>query len=250
MSHGWLLLGLVALLPQGDPVVAEALKDYQHPWAVFAEGASVTQRETFRQPDIDAAGKLAYKAVTNEVTWSVALIEGEKTTLRIEGEGGQESAIPYFIGFPTWARGVGEKKGTEVLEIGGKKLTCEVTEILLDPGKDASQRTTIAKSSEVPYWMVRRRVETFMQGKLNTSEEERVVEVGAKVKVGARELGCVVVDVTVEAAGYTKTVRREWRTDEVPGRVAKRVVKQYTAAGKEVEGAASEMDVVRFKLKR
>lgn len=250
MSHvGWVMV-LLALVLQGDPVAAEALKGFKHPWADFTEGASVTLRETFQKPDIDGAGKLVYQRVTNEITWSVALIEGEKTTLRVEGDG-QESAIPFFMGYPAWARGSGEKKGTEEVMIGDKKLMGEVTVIRLDAGKDASQVTTIVKSAELPdYWALRRRVETLMQGKLNTSEDERVVELGAKVKVGDRDLSCVLVEVTVEALGYAKTVRKEWRTDEVPGRVAKREVRQYTSAGKEVDGASSEMAVVRFKAKR
>lgn len=244
-------LALVLLSPfllQDDPVAAEALQGYRHPWADFANGTTVTYRETTRRPDIDAAGKLVYKDVTNDVTWTVLAAAGEKTTFKIEG-GGQESHIPYFINPPSWARGKGERRGTEEIEVGGVKRVCAVTVISLDADKDAGQVTTICKSREVPYWAVRWRVETLMKGKTNTSEEEVVLEVDRRVKVGDRELTCVVVLSTVETPGGVKTVRKEWRCDEVPGRVVRREGRQYMN-GKEVESSVLQMEVVRFQSKR
>jgi hypothetical protein len=247
MNHGWVWAVLLPLLLQDDPVASEALKGYKHPWADFGDASTVTFRETTRRPDIDASGNLVGRPVTTELTWTVMQAAGEKTTFKIEG-GGQESVIPYFIGFPNWARGKGERKGVEELEVGGVKRTCSVTIISLDADKDAGQITTISKSPEVPYWAVRWRVDTLLKGRVNTSEEDRVVEVGRKVKVGDRELSCVVVEGVVESGG-TKTVRKEWRSDEVPGRVVRREVRQFVN-GKEQELAATQMEVVRFRAKR
>ena len=247
MNHGWLFAILVPFLLQDDPVAAEALKGYKHPWADFGDASTVTFRETTRQPDIDATGNLVAKPITTDVTWTVTQSAGEKTTFKIEG-GGQESVIPYFIGFPNWARGKGEKKGVEELVVGGVKRTCEVTIISLDADKDAGQLTTISKSPDVPYWAVRWRVETLLKGRPNTVEEERVVEVDQKVKVGGQELSCVLVEGTVET-GATKTVKKEWRNDDVPGRVVRREVRQFVN-GKEQDLAATQMEVVRFRSKR
>jgi hypothetical protein len=248
MNHGWVLIVLAPLLLQEDPIAVEALKGYKHPWADFGDASSVTMRETTRRPDIDAAGKLVYRDVFSEITWTVMQSAGEKATFKIQG-GGQESLIPFFLTLPNWARGKGEKKGSEELLVGGVKRTCEVMTISLDADKDAGQVTTISKSPAVPYWAVRWRVETLLRGKPNTSEEERVIDVDQKVKVGDRELSCILVESTVESLGGAKSVRREWRSDEVPGRVVRREGRQYLN-GKEQESAVTQMEVVRFRAKR
>lgn len=248
MTPLWALLVIAPFLFQDDPVAAEGLRGYKHPWADFSDGTTVTLRETTRRPDIDAAGKLVYKDVTSEVTWTVLSAAGEKTTFKIQG-GGQESMIPFFITLPNWARGKGERRGTEELTVGGVKRTCAVTTISLDTDKDAGQVTTISKCADVPYWAVRWRVETLMKGRPNTSEEEVVLEFDQKVKVGDREIPCVVVQSTVETPGGAKAVRKEWRSDEVPGRVVRREARQYHN-GKEIESSVTQMEVVRFSAKR
>jgi len=243
-----MLILIAPLLLQQDPIAAEAIRGYKHPWADFGDASSVTMRETIRRPDIDASGKLVYKDITSDVTWTVVAAVGEKTTFKIEG-GGQESVLPFFISAPSWARGVGERKGTEEITVGGVKRTCQVTQIALDVDKDAGQVTTISKCPDVPYWAVRRRVETLLKGKPNTFEEEIVLEVDQKVKIGDREVACVLVQVTVDAVGSVKTVRKEWRSDEIPGGVARRESHQYLN-GKELDSALSQMEVVRFRAKR
>jgi hypothetical protein len=248
MTHATLVLALLSAVAQDDPVAAEALKGWKHPWADFGDGAQIVARETLRQPDIGPTGKLVYKEVTNDITTTVVAQSGEKSTLRIVGAG-QESLIPYFIAPPGWTRGRGERRGTETIEVGGVKRECQVTMISLDADKDAGQVTVIAKSPEVPYWAVRWRTETLAQGKPNTTEEELVLEVGAKVKIGDREIPCVVVQSTVEVVGGAKTVKKEWRSDEIPGRVARRETRQYLN-GKEVESGYSQMEVVSMKGKR
>jgi predicted transcriptional regulator len=92
-------------------------------------------------------------------------------------------------------------------------------------------------------------VETLIKGKPNTFEEEIVLEIDQKVKIGDRELSCVLVQVTVDSVGGVKTVRKEWRTDEIPGGVARREARQYLN-GKELDSALSQMEVVRFRAKR
>ena len=81
------LLGavLMELLLQQDPIATEAMRGYKHPWADFGDASSVTMRETMRRPDIDASGKLVYKDMTTDVTWTVVAAVGEKTTFKIEG---------------------------------------------------------------------------------------------------------------------------------------------------------------------
>lgn len=248
MNQHWALILLAPFCLQDDPIAAEALKGFQHPWAGFADQSAVTFKETIRRPDIDASGNLVYKDVTTEFTWTVVASAGEKTTFKVEG-GGQESTIPFFITLPGWARGKGERKGVEEIVVGGVKRACSVTTITLDADKDAGQLTTICKCPEVPYWAVRFRTETLLQGKPNTWEEELVLEVDQKVKVGDQTVTCVVVQNTVETTNGARTVRKEWRSDEVPGRVVKREGRQYLK-GKELDSAFTQMEVVRFRGKR
>jgi hypothetical protein len=248
MTRVTLLLALMPALLQDDPIAAEAMKGWKHPWADFGDGCQIVTKETMRQPDISPTGKLVYKEVTSLITTTVLAQSGEKTTLKIEGAG-QESYIPYFTTLPSWVRGRGEKRGTETIEVGGVKRECQVTLISLDANKDAGQVTVICKSPEVPYWAVRWRTETLVQGKPNTSEEELVLETGVKLKVVDREIPCVVVLSTVEVLGGAKTVKKEWRSDEVPGRVVKRETHQFLN-GKEVESAFSQMEVVKAKGRR
>ncbi len=248
MTKATLAILLLPLFLQGDPIAEEALKGWQHPWAGFGDGASITAKETIRQPDISPKGELVYKPVVHEVTTTVQAASGEKTTLKIVS-GFQEAYIPYALALPGWTRGKGERKGTETITVGGTAHECQVVQISLDADKDAGQVTTIAKSPAVPYWAVRWRTETLLQGRPNTWEEEVVLDVNQKLKVGDRELACVIVQTTVEAVGGMKTVKKEWRNDEIPGRVVKRETRQYLN-GKEQDSGLSEMEVVSFKGKR
>src|SRR5471032_867192 len=102
MIHATKLVLLLAL--QADPIAAEALKGYKHPWADFGDGCSVTAKEMTKRPDIDVKGQLVYTDVTYEMTTTVLAAAGEKSTLKIEGAG-QESHIPFFIALPSWTRG-------------------------------------------------------------------------------------------------------------------------------------------------
>jgi hypothetical protein len=247
MVRGWAAAAIAAFAVQDDPLVKEAVKGWRHPWADFREGSTVTQRESLRVPEIDDQGNLVQKETASDVSWTVTSVEGHKVNLKIV-RGEQENEVPHFLGPPNGFRGKGEKRGTEEVVVAGRKLVCEVTSIALDAGKDAAQVTTIARSPEVPYWAVRFRVETLMRGKVNTSEEELLVGVNEKVKVGDRELVCQVVEVTTRA-GAGRSVRREWRSDEVPGRLVRRETRQFQG-DKEITLAGSKMEVVSYRARK
>ncbi len=241
------LVALAAVLVQGDPVVQEAIKGYRHPWADFREGSTVTYRESLRVPEIDKDGNLVYKELVSEVAWTVTAVEEQKVILKI-ARGDEENEVPHYIGLPGWFRGKGEKKGSEEIAVGDRKLACQVTAITLDGGKDASQVTTVARSPDAPTWAVRVRVETLMRGQVNTSEEELLVAVNEKVKVGDRELVCQVVQATTQG-GPSRSVRKEWRSDDVPGRVVRRETRQFQG-DKEVTLAGMKMEVVSFRSRK
>ncbi len=238
------LLALAATL-QDDPVAAAALKGYSHPWAEFREGSTVTYHETTRRPEVDGAGNLVLKEIVTPVTWSVLTTDGNKSVLRIQSEG-QESDVPHHFVRPNWTKGKGERQADEELAVGGSKFLCRVTTISVDADKDASEVTTIWQNPEAPGWAVKVRNETRVRGKPNTTEESVLVAMLAKLKVGEREVACHVVQVTTEVENGGRVVQKEWRSDEVPGKVVRRETRHYRA-GREIEAAFSKMDVVSFK---
>jgi hypothetical protein len=237
----FLFLGALA---QDDPLVASALRGYHHPWAGFREGSAVTYRETSRRPEVDGNGNLVLKEVVSQMVWSVASTDGDKATLRIQGEG-QDSEVLHHFALPNWTQGKGERRAEEDLVVGATRYPCKVTAIVIDADKDASEVTTIWQNPLAPGWAVKVRNETFMRGKINTSEETLLIGVREEVKVGDRDVPCRVVQVTTEVDSGGRVVKKEWRADEVPGGVVRRETRHYQR-GREIEAAFTQMEVVRF----
>src|SRR5688572_3672488 len=129
---------LLAALLQADPLSADVLKDWRHPWGGFGTGSKVVIRQTSKRPDIDAKGQLVYRDEAEEVTYTVVTQEGEKPTIRIRS-GDVSSDIPYFTTPPGWFRGKTERKAKAPVTVGGRTYDCEVTTFTLDEGKDLSQ---------------------------------------------------------------------------------------------------------------
>jgi hypothetical protein len=247
ISTGVGILATLALA-QADPALAEAAKGYAHAWAGFREGSTVTIREKTRTPEIDEKGNLVHREVVAESVWTVTGVAGERATVRVK-QGGQDHELPYHFTPPHWFRGKVESKGREAVAVGARTFDCAVTSITFETGKDIRQVTTLWKAADAPSWAVRLRIETFERGSLNTSEDERLVAVDERVKVGEKEVVCQVVEATTEAAGRGKTVRKEWRSPEVPGRVVRRETRQFQG-GKEITLAASQMEVVSFTTRK
>lgn len=233
---------------QDDPVVATALRDYKHPWADFAEGATVTYKDTVKRPEIDQGGNLVLRDVETQMVWTVGPTEGGKVVLKVASDG-RESEFPHHLSAPGWSKGKGERKPDEEIAVGGSKFGCRVTAILIDLDKDASQVATIWQNPEAPGWAVRFRNETFAKGRRNTAEEESLVALEEKVKVGDREVACHVLERKTEVEGELREIRKEWRSGEVPGRVVRREVRHYRG-GREITAAASKMEVVSFKSRK
>lgn len=249
MSKSLLLVAFLAGgLAQEDPLLAEAVRGYAHPWAGFREGSTVRYRETVKVPSIDEKGNLVHREVSSEAEWTVASAQGDRALLKIEREG-QESEIPFHLALPGWLRGKAERKGTERIAVGDRSFECEVLTLSVDADKDAGQVTTIAKAAGAPSWAVRVRVETFERGRPIASEEELLVSCAEPVRVAGREVVCHVVRVTTEAPGVGRTVRTEWRSEEVPGRLVRRDTRQYQGE-KEITLAATHLEVVRFEARK
>ena len=206
---------LLALLCQDDP-----LKEWKHPWGGFAPGSRVTCRQTSKRPDISPAGELVYRDETEELTYTVVTQDGERPTIRIRS-GDVSSDIPYATPQPNWFRGKREEKGRETLKVGERALDCRVIRYALDEGKDLSQVTTLHVAEGAPAW-VKLRVETRQNGVTTTAEEERWVGEDQALKIGGRDVLCQVVEIRTEVKDGPVTIKREWRTDEIPGRVARR----------------------------
>ena len=238
---------LVALAAQSEPTAAEVLKRWRHPWAEFGTGSTVTLRQTSKRPDIDAKGELVFRDESDTIRTTVIRVDGDKPVLKIESSF-NASEIPFYMNPPTWFRGKAARAGKETLKAGDRAFECDVVTFTLDEGKDLVQKTTVWQSAEAPLWAVKVRVETIQGGKLTTAEEERLVEAHAVTKVGSKDVICQVVEARVEAAGAATTVKREWRTDEIPGRIAKRETSAWQD-GKEVPRAAQRQEVVSFEAR-
>src|SRR5688572_285715 len=133
---------LLAALLQADPLAADVLKDWRHPWGGFAPGSKVVFRQTSKRPDISPKGELVYRDEAEEVTYTVVTQEGEKPTIRIRS-GDVSSDIPYFTSPPGWFRGKAERKAKAAVPVGSRSIDCDVTTFTLDEGKDLSQVTTV-----------------------------------------------------------------------------------------------------------
>lgn len=238
---------LVACLLQSD-LAAEALRGWKHAWADFDSGSSVKAKVTTKRPSISAEGELVYRDETDEMTYVVVKNDGEKPVISMRSTL-QTSEIPYYLTPPTWFRGAVEKKGKESLETAGRVWDCDVYVFSLDEGKDASQKTTVWKAAGAPTWAVRTRVETFLNGRRNTMVEETLILLDQPVEIEDRTLRCPVVEMRTEVEGGPTTVKREWRTDAVPGRVARSETRLFDK-GKEVPSGAQQMEVVSFHAKR
>lgn len=245
MTKIFAILTLAALV-QDDPVVAEALKGFHHPWSEFREGATVTYSQTTRRPEIDNSGNLVMKDVVSSVIFTMGNTDGSRGVVRIESEG-RESDFPLHFTPPHWAAGKGERKADEELTVAGKKFVCRVTAVAVDPDKDASETTTIWQNDKAPGWAVRVKNETFARGQRNTWEESVLVAVEEKVKTAEAEVPCYVVEVTSQVEAGNKVVKKEWRSEEVPGRLVRREERHFTKDGREIEAAFTKMEVVRFK---
>lgn len=241
---------LVALaFVQDDPLVVAALQGFRHPWVEFRDGSTVTYVETTRLPEVDNSGSLVFKDLAVKVTWSLAKTDGDRAVLRIESDG-RESEFPTHFAPPNWAVGKGEKKPDEEITVGSQKYACRVTAIAVDADKEASELTTVWQNGKAPGWAVKVRNETFARGHRNTWEESLLTAVDEKVKVGDAEVACYVVQVTTEVENGNRVVKKEWRSDEVPGRVVRRETRHYGKDGREIGAAFSKTDVVSFKTRK
>jgi len=240
----WLLASV-----QDDGVVREALKGWAHPWAGFRAGSRLVFNETRKTSSFDAdQKKTVFKDKVTQHIWTVKGAGEDRVILHMEG-GGQEADVPLYLAMPGIFRGKGESRGEAEVAVGEKRYRCAVTAIVLDPDKDAGQVTTIYRCAGAPGWAVKVLAETFMGGKRNTWEEELLVEVDRKLEIDQREVLCHVVEVTTGSEGGGRTVKREWRSDAVPGRVVRRETRYFTG-DRENEGAAVKMEVVSFEARR
>lgn len=243
-----LLCGLAGL-PQDDGVAREALKGWSHPWAGFRPGSRLVFNETRKESSFDAEQKkTVFKDRVTQHVWTVKGTGEDRVILHMEG-GGQQADVPIYLAMPGMFRGKGESRGEAEVSAGGKRYRCAVTAIVLDPDKDAGQVTTIYRCPGAPAWAVKVVAETFMGGKRNTWEEEVLVEEDRKLVIDQQEVLCHVVEVTSGSEGGGRTVKREWRSDAVPGRVVLRETRYFTG-DREIEGAAVKMEVVSFEARR
>jgi hypothetical protein len=237
------------LAVQDDPIVAEALRGYRHAWSDFREGSAVTYLETTRVPEVDNSGNLVFRDLSAKVTWLLGGADNDRATLRITSDG-RESEFPTHFALPHWAQGKGVRRPDEEIAVGDRKFTCRVTVIAVDAEQEASEVTTIWQNAKAPGWAVKVRNETLARGHRNTSEETILLALDQKVKVGDAEVACYLVQITSEVENGNKVVKKEWRADDVPGRVVRRETHHFGKDGREIEAAFSKTEVVSFSTRK
>ena len=153
----------------------------------------------------------------------------------------------------------GEPRAAE-LEIGQRKIACKVTEYAAkDSARDVESRVWVWRTEEVkvPYRELRRdgpdlsmlsdvvRMEVKARHGADTQVFDfRIVDLAQKVKVGLKEIPCLLEEGSAEERKGT-TVRkgtiRRWLSDAVPGRTVRQEVKGEQD-GKPVERIEEVLD--------
>lgn len=234
---------------QDDDVAREAVLGYVHAWDGFGAGSRIVFREISKRDRFnEVTQKVEYEDQAVESTWTVRKVVGDTAILNLRS-GLTESDVPFPLVLPASFRGRGERLPPVEIPVGDRRYRCAVSAMTLAAGEGLRQVATIWKSPEAPGWAVRWTAETYQGGVKNTSEEELLVAVNQKMVVGGRELRCHVVQVTTEAVGKRKSVKKEWRAEQVPGRVVRRETR-FFEGDREVTMAATTMEVVSFDLKR
>ncbi len=252
------LAGLLAIALQ-DPA-PRAAEDVRHPWAGFPGGSTAV-----------IVRRLTEGARTHETRerWTVAQVKGlpEVSTQLWSGERwvtGQAS-VPHLAPVvpEEGCTKAGEKR--EELVVGGRKIPCTVTDWAFElRGKGWSGKARIwsGEGVRVPYRELEKdgtdlalfgdvlKVElSLLRGRDAATYSAEITDLGATLKVGDRDVPCVVEVVRLEErreqVAEQWTMKR-WLSEDVPGRVVKRV-REGTLRGAPVK---LEEDVVEFEVKK
>ncbi len=243
-----ILAALCVSLGQDD-AAREAVRGYAHPWAGFRAGTRLIFNEITQAASFDQSlGRTTFKDKITQHVWVVKSASADRVTIHMEA-GSLESDIPIYLDIPAKFRGKGEARGEEVVVVGRRSYRCSVTAISLDLDKDAGQVTRIYRCPDAPLWAVKVVAETFIKGNRNTWEEELLVEENIRLTIDGREVTCQLVKVTTGSEDGRRTVKKEWRSEVIPGGVARRETRYY-AGDREIQGSAVIMEVVGFEAKR
>jgi len=245
-----LVLALAAALQQGAPVTRD-------PWAGFGPGSWITIRE-----------KMVADGKTTTTREKIIITSIEDGAPMLEARAEKSGSYPPPGQMRRHTRGslveemgwkAGEPRAEEFM-IGAKKVACKVTEYgVKDSTRDLESHVWIWRTEDVkiPYRELRRdgpdlsmlsdvvRIEVKARHAGDTQAYDfRVVELAQKVKVGLKEIPCIVEEGTAEERKGT-TVRkgtiRRWLSDAVPGRIVRQEVKGEQD-GKPVERTEEVLD--------
>jgi predicted transcriptional regulator len=221
----------VGCLAQDSKIVAD-------PWAGFPLGSWAV---------IETTNSVDQEATTERQKFTVAAFEGTRPVLYMrKGEGDAFPEPDQVItrdapGLPDQQPGwKSSPEREERLEIGGKKVACKVTEFTHENrAREVSNRVTIWRTTDVkiPYREVKKigadlalmpdvvKIEFHVKGaKQMLNLDYRITQLDRKLKVGDREISCVLEEGVEEEQRVPlarKAAVRRWLSDAVPGRVVR-----------------------------
>lgn len=222
----------------------------RNPWAGFADGSWVIMENTMA---VDQDKKTSREKTIVRLTKDGAIrqevcqeMDGGfgppgSQRMHLQGSGAEKDA------------GTASKPKAAELQIGVRKIACEVTEYeLKDATKDFEARTIVWRTKEVkiPYREMKRNgsdvaLDTdIVQFEMNLKRgadaaayKFRVVELDLKLKIGSQEVLCALEEGTAEETKGSRVLKatvRQWLSDAVPGRIVRMEVRGESN-GKKVE---------------
>ncbi|MBI2923837.1 MAG: hypothetical protein HYY18_22495 [Planctomycetes bacterium] len=219
----------LATAARSDPAAA-------HPWARHKPGSWVKVKTTT---------KLSNESMAEETRFTLVEVTPDYYTLKIETSMGGNSLpstevkVPVDEGQePAWKW---EDKGSEELDVDGKKLKCAVRAGVSPDGK--STKTVWTAEVDGAALDVQTKLK-LVAGGGERSETRIVRRLSETVKIGGKELKCWVRESVREGEGQ-RTEATIWESRDVPGMAVKS--ESRTTSGAMV--ISSTREVVEFEAK-
>jgi len=245
------LFGTCAFAEQKAP---ELPKNLKHPWAGFKPGSYVKMTSTMSGKEV--------KTSTEEYVTTLAKVDSDFVHLEVdtgsEADRSQTTVIRISVTDLTGSlhgAALKEKsRSSESLEIEGKKYACTIIEFDVVPApkqEGKGEEDVRVESGSVKLWVSEsfpiplKEEAKVMFGEVEDVSTSAVVKLQEKVKIGGKELTCLVKEYTSRYGTDSTASGRSWICTDVPGFEVKSEGKTMTG---EVE-VSTAVEVTEFGVK-